>query len=590
MRSTLFALTLACLVALPVAVSAQECAELTVYIGDVTADTGETTYVPVKVYEDMIELNVEAFQFDFHYCLEYLDYTGFSTVGTMIEGLEDPVVYENPDGVVNIAWAGTTDLVGPGVFLYLIFSVNPDVYCWDYCTLWLTDFLVNELFLCEWMPPGIGFWHAGPMTEVEICVQYWSEDRPIPGAHVDLWSDDGYCDNYQHLEHTDVTGCTMFMVCSDCGYCFDITKEDYECDDGLAITSFDASAILAYVVGDPNHPFMPFNSWQEIAADVTMNGEITAFDAACILKWVLWCDYPDAIEMPEECNIGVWLFFCDSSPTDPVPCCFYIGGQPVFVWNTGVLVGDVTGNWERAGDRDEAIPVTISVPVVRGQRNPEEPIVVPVNGHGDLEVYSGTMTFGYDDSHVRLLDVRPVGLPAAMWLWAEGDDQVTVTFAGVEPYELRGCLLELLFVWRSGEETMVPVEVLSVAFNEDELETDLHDGAVRFPTEIRNDDAMDADPREVAGVALFAAPNPVPASASTTISFALDAAQSVELAIYDIGGRIVSRLAMGEYAAGVHSVTWNGRSDDGSALAAGVYFARLRTADARHQQRILMLR
>ena len=90
MRSTLFALTLACLVALPVAVSAQECAELTVYIGDVTADAGETTYVPVKVLEDMIELTVEAFQFDFHYCLEYLDYTGFTTVGTMIEGLEDP--------------------------------------------------------------------------------------------------------------------------------------------------------------------------------------------------------------------------------------------------------------------------------------------------------------------------------------------------------------------------------------------------------------------------------------------------------------------------------------------------------------------
>jgi hypothetical protein len=43
-------------------------------------------------------------------------------------------------------------------------------------------------------------------------------------------------------------------------------------------------------------------------------------------------------------------------------------------------------------------------------------------------------------------------------------------------------------------------------------------------------------------------------------------------------------------AAGVYRVRWNGKSDDGRALASGVYFARLEAAGSRDMARLMMLK
>ncbi len=590
MRSILVALFGLLLVAPMAAYAQPDCAAIQVYVGDTTGDAGEIIYVPVKTDDTLIDFYVEAFQFDLHYCYDngttgHLTYVGYSTVGTMIDDYGDPTVYEYPMGNVNVAWAGTADLVGPGVFVYLMFEVSGDVLCWDYCVLWVTDFLINEMELCPEYPPWPGFWHAGPLTELEICVYSWNEMRPVPGAHIRVWTDYDECDYYDHLEHTDITGCTEFMVCSGCYYCFDVWMEDYTCDDNdvdNAITALDAALILMHVVGNYEHELLPFNCWQEIAADVSQNGEIRAYDAACILKWILWCDGGD-IEVPEDCFVGVWEFFCGGNCYDPVECCFPVNFAPVSSYSTAVLLGDPSGNWGEPHPPRTEIPVNVNAPVVRGQQHPEVPIVVPVNGYTELVVYAGTMSFGFNDDQVRLLDVEPVGLPAAMWMWTETGNRVTVTFAGIEGVVPDGCMLNLIFAWRSGEGT-VPVEILDVAFNEDHLTTTVHDGAVMFPS----------NPRELVGprpgFALFASPNPVQRQSTTTISFSLDSTQDVDLAIYDVSGRMVRNLASGAFAAGVHDVTWDGRNDGGAPLGAGVYFARLRAGDAQHMQRIMMLR
>jgi len=74
-------------------------------------------------------------------------------------------------------------------------------------------------------------------------------------------------------------------------------------------------------------------------------------------------------------------------------------------------------------------------------------------------------------------------------------------------------------------------------------------------------------------VALSAAPNPF--NPATTLSFDLPDAASVELAVFDVAGRRVATLLDGFVAAGVQSVRWSGRSDDGFLLPSGTYFARL---------------
>jgi hypothetical protein len=68
-------------------------------------------------------------------------------------------------------------------------------------------------------------------------------------------------------------------------------------------------------------------------------------------------------------------------------------------------------------------------------------------------------------------------------------------------------------------------------------------------------------------------PNPFPAS--TTITFSLPAAGSARLAVFDVSGRLVRSLVDGPFPAGEHTVTWDGRTEDGRTSGGGVYFYSL---------------
>jgi hypothetical protein len=71
---------------------------------------------------------------------------------------------------------------------------------------------------------------------------------------------------------------------------------------------------------------------------------------------------------------------------------------------------------------------------------------------------------------------------------------------------------------------------------------------------------------------------PNPSSGNTTLSFVLDTAADVELAIYDASGRLVRQLRPGHLDPGNHSESWDACDESGSRVAPGVYFARLETA------------
>ena len=69
---------------------------------------------------------------------------------------------------------------------------------------------------------------------------------------------------------------------------------------------------------------------------------------------------------------------------------------------------------------------------------------------------------------------------------------------------------------------------------------------------------------------------PNPFNASTIIPYALSSPSSVELSVYDVAGQRVRVLVDETQKAGHYWISWDGRDDDGAALASGVYFYRLR--------------
>ncbi|GJQ20061.1 MAG: hypothetical protein HBSIN02_04160 [Bacteroidia bacterium] len=83
---------------------------------------------------------------------------------------------------------------------------------------------------------------------------------------------------------------------------------------------------------------------------------------------------------------------------------------------------------------------------------------------------------------------------------------------------------------------------------------------------------------------------PNPFNPSTRILFEIPSAGMVTLKIYSILGEEVAVLEEGNRAAGPHAVEWDGRTNDGRSMAAGVYFARLSVGEYSETIKMLLLR
>jgi endonuclease I len=81
---------------------------------------------------------------------------------------------------------------------------------------------------------------------------------------------------------------------------------------------------------------------------------------------------------------------------------------------------------------------------------------------------------------------------------------------------------------------------------------------------------------------------PNPSHLGTTIRFDLPRQSAVSLRVYDVEGRLVRNLVQERsLEAGRHEVVWNGQSDSGRTVGAGVYFYRLQSGSFGETRRIV---
>ncbi len=83
---------------------------------------------------------------------------------------------------------------------------------------------------------------------------------------------------------------------------------------------------------------------------------------------------------------------------------------------------------------------------------------------------------------------------------------------------------------------------------------------------------------------------PNPFNPSTTISFALNQREQVELTIFDLMGRKVRSLVTGTLPGGHHRIVWNGRNSHQKLVPSGVYFYRLETEQASQTRKMLLIK
>ena len=82
---------------------------------------------------------------------------------------------------------------------------------------------------------------------------------------------------------------------------------------------------------------------------------------------------------------------------------------------------------------------------------------------------------------------------------------------------------------------------------------------------------------------------PNPSRGQARLRLDLPRAASVRAEVYDLGGRLVHKLADETFAAGIREIAWNGSNRAGGRVPDGVYFLRVTVGSDRFIRRVVVL-
>lgn len=83
---------------------------------------------------------------------------------------------------------------------------------------------------------------------------------------------------------------------------------------------------------------------------------------------------------------------------------------------------------------------------------------------------------------------------------------------------------------------------------------------------------------------------PNPFNPSITISFNVGQSGTVELNIFDLTGRLITRLVSQEFKIGQYSRQWDGRDNKGSMMPAGVYLVRINNGTTTDSKKVTLVK
>ncbi|MFH1195094.1 MAG: two-component regulator propeller domain-containing protein [bacterium] len=83
---------------------------------------------------------------------------------------------------------------------------------------------------------------------------------------------------------------------------------------------------------------------------------------------------------------------------------------------------------------------------------------------------------------------------------------------------------------------------------------------------------------------------PNPFNPSTNIEYSINKSSEVKLTVFDVSGKKIRTLIDTHQSAGMYTVMWNGRNDNGVSLASGVYIVAVETKYSRAAKKIMLLR
>jgi hypothetical protein len=324
--------------------------------------------------------------------------------------------------------------------------------------LTISDIVLNDGAITVELTDGL--FSVDDVYNVSGLIAYWNSSSPVPGTTLTLSGNQVYnalsgADGNYTIQGAAIDAYTLIPSKSD---------GDNE------ISAYDASFALQHDVG-----IMTLTGDQALAADVNSNGSINSMDAAYILQ-----KSAGLITLPFPGSGVVWKF--NPNERTIADLSSNITGQDF----TGVLLGDISGNWTDPGEPAQASmeetragSAVIAIPdaTVLPSGTMDISIALDIN---DAELLGADIIFTYDPTHVSISNVR-VGSLATGWSLASNLTEpgvVRIAMAAATPITTDGELVLFTVTGLGDPETQSPLTFTQAELNENLIQAHQENGSI----------------------------------------------------------------------------------------------------------------
>ena len=494
---------------------------------------GNEAFIPIEVINTISEFDIIAFQFTLSFNPSLLEFIDISQTETLCSEWSVFSTSTSP-GQVSVNGFSTSPLASGGTLINIVVNVNPTANNQETTILNFADFVFNEGL--EGVVLEDGLFTVINQFNLEGSVLYYNNDEPIETAILNLTGD------YQDAVQSQSDGSYSFPPIYSGTY---TVCPEYDAPVSVEVASpYDAS-----MVARNSLLMLPFTGDQQIAGDVTGDGNVSVYDAALIAQY--------SVGIIESFPAGSWVF----SPE----CNTYTLNEnyPDEIFY-GIAIGDPSGNWTHSERLHDTEPEAVNlVSSSRGQ------LSLPISYTEEFS--SCLVKYEVNTDELRLVDIILHNALSDFESVSKFENGI-LTYAcyGTESVQVTAPAITLIFETINGQSHQQEIQQFLVMFNEtivsDEEVTAVHEESI--PTQVtlhRN------------------IPNPF--NPSTLISFDLPTATFVTLKVYNISGELVSTLLKEEKSAGTHQCSFNARG-----LSSGVYFTQLNVGGLIKTQKMVLIK
>ncbi|MFQ5627460.1 MAG: FlgD immunoglobulin-like domain containing protein [bacterium] len=510
---------------------------------------GDTVEAPIMALFDLTGQDIYSIELAVLYDSARLEIISVTGQGTLTSAWGEPVA-TNSAGKLVLANAGAVALAGSGALLKLRVKLANGFFPapGEIAELKLQSFRFNEGTPAATTRNGSIVFRK-VQAQIFGSVGYFLDNRTIDAVQLNLAGG-------QSVDTTtDGTGAFAFTGI-DAGKDYVLTAAKTQDQTRLepAISAFDASLVLRNSVGTDT-----LSPEQIIAADVSGNGEISAFDASIILRYAVGQDV--AVH-----PVNTWMFFAPPLIAGQLPVTSRnynpLAADMINQDFTGVLIGDVSGNWSApsTGKTTDAVEIVLGEPGVSADNFLEIPVrTLFMHDFHALALEVQIPKGAYDVETVISIKLRQNRILA----WHEKDGKLRIALASAEAFSGTGTQLRILLrntappQPSNGELTVIAYEVDGHRVLQASAGRSLDEASLPSHFSLEHN-------------------YPNPFNPGTRITFALPSESKVRLTVYDINGRRIAELINGLQEAGRHEVLWDGKTSEGIDVPSGAYFVRLR--------------